>query len=79
MILFQRGSIIFQGVQLFPGRGGGPNVNFYRNPFITCAFLSPPLDPRMHNNLYSSLLKRHKICNRQYLFVLLAIGNHNIM
>ena len=32
------------------------------------------LDPRMHNNLYSScssLLKRHKICNRQYLFALL--------
>ena len=29
----------------------------------------------MYNNLYSScsfLLKRHKICNRQYLFVLLA-------
>ena len=29
MVLFQRGSIIFQGVQLFPGMGGGPNVNFY--------------------------------------------------
>ena len=86
MVLFERGSIIFQGVQLFPGMGGGggggPNVNFYRNPYITCDFLSPPLDLRMHNNLYSScssLLKRHKICNRQYLFVLLAIGNHNIM
>ena len=73
MVLFQRGSIIFQGVQLFPGMGGGgPNVNFYRNPYITCDFLfPPPLDPSMHNNLYSScssLLKRHKICNRQYLF-----------
>ena len=58
------------------------NVNFYRNPYITCDFLSPPLDPRMHDSLYSSfssLLKCHRICNRQYLFVLLAIGNHNIM
>ena len=81
MVLFQRGSIIFQGVHLFPGTGGGggggggPNVDFYRNPYITFDFLSPPLDPRMHNNLYtycSSLLKLHKICNRQYLFVLLA-------
>ena len=70
MVLFQRGSIIFQGVQLFPGTGA--NVNFYRNPYITCDFLfPPPLDPRMHNNC-SSLLKLHKICNRQYLFVLLA-------
>ena len=25
---FQRGSNIFQGVQLFPGVGGGPNANF---------------------------------------------------
>ena len=57
MGFFQRGSIIFQGVQLYPGMGGGgPNVNFYRSPYITCDFLSPPprLDPRMHNNLYSS-------------------------
>ena len=31
----QRGSNIFHGggVQLFQGRGGGPNANFYRNPF----------------------------------------------
>ena len=54
MVLFKRGSIIFQGVQLFfrNGGGGGPNVNFYRNPYITCDFLSPipPLNPRMHNN-----------------------------
>ena len=43
MVLFQRGSIIFQGVHLFQ-EGGGPNVNFYnfyRNPYITCNFLSP--------------------------------------
>ena len=57
---FSRGSNFFQEL----GGGGGPNVNFYRNPYITCDFLSPPLDPRMLNNLYSpcsSLLKRHKI------------------
>ena len=54
MVLFQRGSVIFQGVQLFRGMGG-PNVNFYRNPYITCDFIPPPpLDPRLHNNLYSS-------------------------
>ena len=29
----QRGSNIFQAVQLFPGGGGGPNANFYRNPY----------------------------------------------
>ena len=76
---FREGLSFSRGVQLFPGTwvggGGGPNVNFYRNPYITCDFLSPPLDPNMHNNLYSScssLLKRHKICNRQYWFVLLA-------
>ena len=41
IVLFQRGSIVFQGVQLFRrtggGGGGGPNVTFYRNPYITCA------------------------------------------
>ena len=26
MVLFQRGSIIFQGVQLYPGMGGGGGV-----------------------------------------------------
>ena len=29
----QRGSNIFQGVQLFSRGGGGPNANFYRNPY----------------------------------------------
>ena len=61
--VFQRGSFIFQGSIFFQG-GGGSEFNFYRNPYITCDFLSPPpLDPRMHNNLYSScssLLKRQK-------------------
>ena len=36
----QRRSIIFQGrgdVQLFPG-GGGPNANFYRNPYTYLLF-----------------------------------------
>ena len=32
---FSRGSNFFQ-------EWGGPNVNFYRNPYITCDFLSPP-------------------------------------
>ena len=36
----QRGSIIFQGggvVQLYLG-GGGPNANFYRNPYMYLVF-----------------------------------------
>ena len=43
-------------VQLFPGRGGGPNVNFYRNPYTYLLFPRgsirtpyPPLDPHMGN------------------------------
>ena len=45
----QRGSIISQrggGVKLFPGGGGGPNANFFRNP---CTYLlfsrEGPLSP----------------------------------
>ena len=35
----QRSSIIFRGVQLFPGGGGGgPNANFYRNPYTYFLF-----------------------------------------
>ena len=37
---FSRGSNFFQ--ECGGGGGGGPNVNFYRNPYITCDFLSPP-------------------------------------
>ena len=29
----QRGSIIFQGVSNFFQGGGGPNANFFRNPY----------------------------------------------
>ena len=38
-----RGVFHFPGVLSFSrgGGGGGPNVNFYRNPYITCDFLSP--------------------------------------
>ena len=42
-------------VQLFPG-GGGPNANFYRNPYTYLLFSRgsvrtpyPPLDPHMGN------------------------------
>ena len=52
------GSIIFQGgVQLFLGEGG-PNANFYRNPYTYLLFSRegggvqtpyPPLDPHMGN------------------------------
>ena len=28
----------FPGVQLFPGGGGGPNANFYRNPYACLLF-----------------------------------------
>ena len=45
MVLFQRGSIIFQGVQLFPGMGGGgPNVKT-KNNTVKAVFLPPGLDP----------------------------------
>ena len=40
LILYQ-GSIIYQGgggVKLFPGGGGGPNVNFFRNPYTYLLF-----------------------------------------
>ena len=48
------------GVQLFPGGGGGrvggPNANFYRNPYTYLLFSRgsvrtpyPPLDPHMGN------------------------------
>ena len=44
-----------RGVQLFPG-GGGPNANFYRNPYTYLLFSRgsvrtpyPPLDPHMGN------------------------------
>ena len=60
LILYQgsRGGPLLSrgGVKLFPGGGGGPNANFYRNP---CAYLLfsrggvrtpyPPLDPHMSN------------------------------
>ena len=44
------------GVQLFPGGGGCPNANFYRNPYTYLLFSSgsvrtlySPLDPHMGN------------------------------
>ena len=46
--VFQRGSFIFQGSIFFQGGGGDPNVNFYRNPYITCDFLSPPPSGSAH-------------------------------
>ena len=53
----QRGSNIFQGVQLFPG-GGGSNCLFPIETHITCDFPGgggsgppvPPLDPHLMNN-----------------------------
>ena len=48
---FQKGSNIFQGVQLFPG--GGSNCLFPIDTHITCDFpggtdpLPPPLDPHL--------------------------------
>ena len=42
------GSIIFQGVgvKLFPGGGGGgPNANFFRNPYTYLLFSRGCLDP----------------------------------
>ena len=41
---FERGSNIFQGVQLFPGGGGGSNCLFPIETHITCDF---PLDPHL--------------------------------
>ena len=46
MVLFQRGSIFSNFFQ--ERGGGGPNVNFYRNPYITCDFLSPPPSGSAH-------------------------------
>ena len=61
LILYQgsRGGPLFSrgGVKLFPGGGGGPNANFFRNP-CTCLLFSrgggvrtpyPPLDSHMGN------------------------------
>ena len=56
----QRWSIIFQGggggVPTFSKGGGGPNANFYRNPYTYLLFSRgsvqtpyPPLDPHMGN------------------------------
>ena len=54
---FPRGGVIFQGgvSTLFQG-GGGPNANFYRNPYTYLLFSRggvrtpyPPLDPHMGN------------------------------
>ena len=61
LILYKgsRGGPLFSGgggggVQLFPG--GGPNANFYRNPYTYLLFSRgsvqtpyPPLDPHMGN------------------------------
>ena len=63
LILYKgsRGGPLFSGVeggvQLFPGGGGGgPNANFYRNPYTYLLFSRgsvrttyPPLDPHMGN------------------------------
>ena len=41
-----------EGVHYFPGGGGGPNVNFSRNPCTYLLFVRtpyPPLDPHMGN------------------------------
>ena len=44
------------GVKIFPGGGGGPNANFFRNPCTYLLFSRggvrtsyPPLDPHMGN------------------------------
>ena len=44
------------GGPTFPGGGGGPNANFYRNPYTYLLFSRgivrtpyPPLDPHMGN------------------------------
>ena len=43
-------------VKLFPGGGGGPNANFFRNPYTYLLFSRggcpdpyPPLDPHIGN------------------------------
>ena len=44
----QRRSIIFRGCPTFSRGGGGPNVNFYRNPYTYLLFsrvMSGPLSP----------------------------------
>ena len=46
-----------EGVHYFPGGGGGPNANFFRNPCTYLLFSGrrgvrtpyPPLDPHMGN------------------------------
>ena len=47
MVLFQR-AYHFAGGPTFSRTGGGPNVNFYRNPYITCDFLFPPPSGSAH-------------------------------
>ena len=52
-----RGAPLFLGVSnFFRGGGGGPNANFYRNPYTYLLFSRggvrtpyPPLDPHMGN------------------------------
>ena len=46
MDLLQRGSNIFQmgGSNFFQGGGGGPNANFYRNPYKFSGGSIPPLE-----------------------------------
>ena len=42
----QRGSIMFQGCQTFSrGGGGGPNANFFRNPYTYLLFSRGCPDP----------------------------------
>ena len=46
MVLFQRGSIIFQGVQLFPGMGGGGvQMLKQKKNTVKAVFLPSDLDP----------------------------------
>ena len=59
------------GVQLFPGGEGGPNTNFYRNPY-TCDFPGGggegsgppilPLDPHMYINSFLLLVVTYVFC-----------------
>ena len=51
------GATFARGVQLFPG-GGGPNANFYRNPYNLWFYRGsgppiPPLDPHMQLEIHS--------------------------
>ena len=45
LVLFQRGSIIFQGVQLFPGMGGGGVQMLKQKKNVKAVFLPSGLDP----------------------------------